>query len=111
LKNAGAGKRPLRLVPLIKADGWFSTSYVRHTWWRVSEKVTTFASDIFAGAAVDMNLAEQQARLPCVIQLEVTEWQPSYKRSTLIQDLLVLTGSFSALVRSACPLRAPKHAP
>lgn len=66
---------------------------------------------IFAGAAVDMNLAEQQARLPCVIQLEVTEWQPNYKRSTLIQDLLVLTGSFSALVRSACPLRAPKHAP
>jgi uncharacterized membrane protein len=64
----------------------------------VSEIVATFASGIFAGAAVYINLVEQPARLSCSVQLAVTEWRPSYKRGTLMQVPLALIGSLSSLV-------------
>ncbi len=64
----------------------------------VSEIVATFASGIFAGAAVYINFVEQPARLSCGVQLAVTEWRPSYKRGTLMQVPLALIGSLSALV-------------
>jgi uncharacterized membrane protein len=64
----------------------------------VSEIVATFASGIFAGAAVYINLVEQPARLSCGVQLAVTEWRPSYKRGTLMQVPLALIGSLSSLV-------------
>jgi hypothetical protein len=63
----------------------------------VSEIVATFASGIFAGAAVYINLVEQPARLSCGAELAVTEWRPSYKRGTLMQVPLALIGSLSAL--------------
>jgi hypothetical protein len=59
----------------------------------VSEIVATFASGIFASAAVYVNLVEQPARLSCGVQLAVTEWRPSYKRGTLMQVPLALIGS------------------
>jgi uncharacterized membrane protein len=64
----------------------------------VSEIVATFASGIFAGAAVYINLVEHPARLSCGVQLAVTEWRPSYKRGTRMQVPLALIGSLSALV-------------
>jgi uncharacterized membrane protein len=64
----------------------------------VLEIVATFASGIFAGAAVYINFVEQPARLSCGVQLAVTEWRPSYKRGTLMQVPLALIGSLSALV-------------
>jgi hypothetical protein len=63
----------------------------------VSEIVATFASGIFAGAAVYISLVEQPARLSCGAELEVAEWRPSYKRGTLMQVPLALIGSLSAL--------------
>jgi hypothetical protein len=63
----------------------------------VSEIVATFASGIFAGAAVYINLVEQPARLSCGAELAVTEWRRSYKRGTLMQVPLALIGSLSAL--------------
>jgi hypothetical protein len=64
----------------------------------VSEIVATFASGIFAGAAVYINLVEQPARLSCGVELAVTEWRPSYKRGTVMQAPLAAIGSLAALV-------------
>jgi uncharacterized membrane protein len=64
----------------------------------VPELVATFASGIFAGAAVYVNLVEQPARLSCGVELAVTEWRPSYKRGTVMQAPLAMVGSLAALV-------------
>ena len=64
----------------------------------VPELVATFASGIFAGAAVYVNFVEQPARLSCGVELAVTEWRPSHKRGTLMQVPLVVIGSLAALV-------------
>lgn len=64
----------------------------------IPEIVATFASGIFAGAAVYINVVEQPARLSCGVQLAVTEWRPSYKRGTMMQAPLAVVGSVSAFV-------------
>jgi uncharacterized membrane protein len=64
----------------------------------IPEIVATFASGIFAGAALYINLVEQPARLSGGIQLAVTEWRPSYKRGTLMQAPLAVVGSVSAFM-------------
>jgi hypothetical protein len=64
----------------------------------VPEIVATFASGIFAGAAMYVNFVEQPARLSCGVELAVTEWRPSYKRGTLMQAPLAVIGSLAALV-------------
>jgi Anthrone oxygenase len=64
----------------------------------VSEIIATFASGIFAGAAVYINFVEQPARLSCGVELAVTEWRPSYKRGTVMQAPLAAIGSLAALV-------------
>jgi uncharacterized membrane protein len=63
----------------------------------VPELVATFASGIFAGAAVYVNLVEQPARLSCGVELAVTEWRPSYQRGTVMQAPLAMVGSLAAL--------------
>ena len=64
----------------------------------ILEIVAIFASGIFAGAAVYVNIVEHPARLSCGVQLAVTEWRPIYKRGTLMQAPLAAVGSLSALV-------------
>jgi hypothetical protein len=64
----------------------------------IPEIVATFASGIFAGAAVYINFVEHPARLSCGVQLAVTEWRPSYKRGTLMQAPLAVVGSLSAFI-------------
>ena len=64
----------------------------------VPEIVATFASGIFAGAAVYVSFVEQPARLSCGVELAVTEWRPSYKRGTVMQAPLAAIGSLAALV-------------
>jgi Anthrone oxygenase len=64
----------------------------------VPEIVATFASGIFAGAAVYVNVVEQPARLSCGVELAVTEWRPSYKRGAVMQAPLAAIGSLAALV-------------
>jgi len=64
----------------------------------IPEIVATFASGIFAGAALYVNFVEQPARLSCGVQLAVTEWRPSYKRGTLMQAPLAVIGSLSAFI-------------
>jgi hypothetical protein len=64
----------------------------------IPEIVATFASGIFAGAALYVNFVEHPARLSCGVQLAVTEWRPSYKRGTLMQAPLAVIGSLSAFI-------------
>jgi hypothetical protein len=64
----------------------------------VPELVATFASGIFAGAALYVSFVEQPARLSCGVELAVTEWRPSYKRGTAMQAPLAAIGSLAALV-------------
>ena len=61
------------------------------------EIVATFASGIFAGAALHVNFVEQPARLSCGVELAVTEWRPSYKRGTAMQAPLAAISSLAAL--------------
>ena len=58
----------------------------------------TFACGVFFGAAVYINLVEQPARISCGTHLAVTQWRPSYKRATIMQVPLALTGSLSAFI-------------
>jgi hypothetical protein len=64
----------------------------------IPEIVATFASGMFAGAAVYVTFVEHPARLSCGVQLAVTEWRPSYKRGTLMQAPLAVVGSLSAFI-------------
>jgi F0F1-type ATP synthase assembly protein I len=64
----------------------------------VPELVATFASGIFAGAAVYVNLVEHPARLSCGVELAIAEWKPSYKRGTMMQAPLAGVGSLAALI-------------
>jgi hypothetical protein len=64
----------------------------------IPEIVATFASGIFAGAAVYINFVEQPARLSCGVHLAVTEWRPSYERATLMQAPLAVVGSLAAFI-------------
>jgi uncharacterized membrane protein len=60
--------------------------------------LATFASGIFAGAALYVTFVEQPARLSCGSHFALTQWRPSYKRGTLMQAPLALIGSISGLL-------------
>jgi hypothetical protein len=63
----------------------------------ITEIVATFATGVFAGAALYINIVEQPARLQCGIEAAVTQWRPSYKRATLMQAPLAVIGFLGAL--------------
>jgi Domain of unknown function (DUF1772) len=60
--------------------------------------VAAFACGVFFGAAEYINLVEQPARISCGTHLAVTQWRPGYKRATIMQVPLALTGSLSAFI-------------
>ncbi len=64
----------------------------------IPEILATFASGVFAGAALYINLVEHPARLSCGLKLAVTGWRPSYKRATFMQAPLALAGSLLAFL-------------
>lgn len=64
----------------------------------IPEILATLACGVFAGAAVYVSLVEQPARLSCGVKLAATEWKPSYKRGTLMQAPLAVTGSLLAFL-------------
>ena len=64
----------------------------------IPEVLATFASGVFAGAAVYVTLVEHPARLSCGIQVAVAQWRPSYKRGTLMQAPLAFVGALSAFI-------------
>ncbi|WP_280324904.1 DUF1772 domain-containing protein [Pseudomonas sp. BN102] len=58
----------------------------------LAQFIAIFATSIFAGAAVYINLVEHPARMGCSIELAATQWAPSYKRATLMQAPLAVIG-------------------
>ena len=64
--------------------------------------IATFASSLFAGAALYINVAEHPARLECGHELAATVFGPSYRRAAGLQASLALlatiTGSAVALL-------------
>jgi uncharacterized membrane protein len=64
-----------------------------------SEVVAVFASTLFAGAALYINLVEHPARLSCGTELAATEFGPSYKRATVMQVTLAVVAALAGLVR------------
>jgi len=62
------------------------------------EFFATFASAIFAGAAVYINLVEHPARMSCGTELAATQWAPSYQRATFMQVPLAAISFICSLV-------------
>jgi uncharacterized membrane protein len=68
--------------------------------------VATLAAGLFAGAAIYINGVEHPARLSCGTELAIREFGPSYKRATVMQAALALTGCLAGAM-AAWQLRDP----
>ncbi len=60
--------------------------------------IATLASGLFTGAAVHINLVEHPARLQTGPRPALQEFAPSYKRATVTQVALAVTGFLSSLL-------------
>ena len=49
----------------------------------IAQFFAVFATAIFAGAAVYINLVEHPARMGCATEIAAAVWAPSYKRATV----------------------------
>jgi hypothetical protein len=63
----------------------------------IAQFVATFCCALFAGAAVYINLVEHPARMECGTQFAVTEFEPSYRKATLMQVVLAALGCIAAI--------------
>ena len=61
------------------------------------EFVALFATALFGGAALYINLVEHPARMECGTALAATEFGPSYRRATRLQASLAIVAFISAL--------------
>jgi hypothetical protein len=60
--------------------------------------VSTLATALFTGAAVYISFVEHPARLQCPTRHALEQWRPSYKRATMMQASLAVTGSLLGIV-------------
>jgi hypothetical protein len=60
--------------------------------------LATFATGVFAGAAVYVNLVEHPARLSCGTDVAVQEFVPSYRRASVMQASLAIVGAACGLI-------------
>ena len=59
--------------------------------------VATLSAGLFSGAAIYINAVEHPARLSCGTELAVREFAPSYRRATVMQASLAITGCLTGL--------------
>ena len=59
--------------------------------------VATVSAGLFSGAAIYINAVEHPARLSCGTELAVREFAPSYRRATVMQASLAVTGCVTGL--------------
>jgi uncharacterized membrane protein len=65
------------------------------------EFLATFCTGLFAGAALYITVVEHPARMECGTALAVTEFDPSYRRATVMQASLAILGFLAAMVSFA----------
>jgi uncharacterized membrane protein len=65
------------------------------------EFLATFCTGLFAGAALYITVVEHPARMECGTALAVTEFDPSYRRATVMQASLAIVGFLAAMVSFA----------
>ena len=63
----------------------------------VAQFIAVFATAIFAGAAIYINLVEHPARMGRSTEIAAAVWAPSYKRATVMQASLAIIGFLSGL--------------
>ena len=63
----------------------------------VAQFIAVFATAIYAGAAIYINLVEHPARMGCSTEIAAAVWAPSYKRATVMQASLAIIGFLSGL--------------
>lgn len=54
--------------------------------------IATVTAGLFSGAAIYINAVEHPARISCGAELAVREFAPSYRRATVMQASLAITG-------------------
>jgi Anthrone oxygenase len=59
--------------------------------------IATVAAGLFSGAAIYINAVEHPARISCGAELAVREFAPSYRRATVMQASLAITGCATGL--------------
>src|ERR671912_755910 len=59
--------------------------------------IAAVCAGLFAGAAIYINAVEHPARLSCGNELALRQFAPSYRRATVMQASLALTGCLSGL--------------
>ena len=59
--------------------------------------VAAISAGLFAGAAIYINVVEHPARLSCGTDLAIREFAPSYRRATVMQAPLAITGCATGL--------------
>ena len=59
--------------------------------------IAVLATGIFSGAAIYINLVEHPARMSCSTEIAAAVWAPSYRRATVMQASLAITGSLAGL--------------
>jgi len=52
---------------------------------QIAEFVAVLSCSLFTGAAVYVSLVEHPARMQCGVEVAATEFQPSYRRGTVMQ--------------------------
>jgi hypothetical protein len=66
--------------------------------------IAVLATVLFAGASLYINLVEHPARMSCSTEVAAAVWAPSYRRATVMQASLAITGTLAGL--AACILNA-----
>ncbi len=61
------------------------------------ELIATLCTGLFAGAAIYINLVEHPARLETGTAAALKQWRPSYRRATVMQASLAVTGVLSSV--------------
>lgn len=60
--------------------------------------LSTVCAGIFCGAAVYINFVEHPARMACGTEIAVREFAPSYRRATIMQASLAVSGTILGLI-------------
>ena len=61
------------------------------------ELIATLCTGLFTGAAIYVNLVEHPARVETGTAAAVNQWRPSYRRGTVMQASLAVTGFISSV--------------